>query len=334
VVSKIVDWAPSLSVTWPLACYPQNRCNGGNTAILALDIQKKGITDTHCVDYSWCANNPYCTSKPKKTSFDYSKTVNLNEMIPNCGCVMSTPHYLYSLSSSKFLSITNDNDINTNRLLVRQHIFNTGPVVGGYIVFKNFLGGNFSFTNDVYIETCDYATSTFSSGHLVSNNIVGAHAVSIMGWGIAKNTLTESGRADVPYWYVRNSWTSNWGEKGYFKIAMYPFNKLSQFDKVVSIKHGNGIMQSGGIILLNVSSAPVLKTFGELQSIYTKNLLHDNTYYSEYADPINKTVESKVNSFIFYLQNPVRCKFNISLIVILGLLICFITVLLNRKFVN
>lgn len=37
----------------------------------------------------------------------------------------------------------------------------------------------------------------------------GGHAVKIVGWG------TENG---TPYWKVANSWNTNWGEDGFFKI--------------------------------------------------------------------------------------------------------------------
>ncbi|VDM74705.1 unnamed protein product [Strongylus vulgaris] len=37
----------------------------------------------------------------------------------------------------------------------------------------------------------------------------GAHAIKIIGWGVEKGT---------PYWIVANSWNTDWGEDGYFRI--------------------------------------------------------------------------------------------------------------------
>ncbi len=52
---------------------------------------------------------------------------------------------------------------------------------------------------------------TYKSGvyRHTSGSSVGGHSVTIIGWG------TESG---TPYWLVRNSWNTDWGDKGYFKI--------------------------------------------------------------------------------------------------------------------
>lgn len=39
--------------------------------------------------------------------------------------------------------------------------------------------------------------------------MLGGHAIRIIGWGV------ENG---IPYWLIANSWNSDWGLKGTFKI--------------------------------------------------------------------------------------------------------------------
>ncbi len=54
---------------------------------------------------------------------------------------------------------------------------------------------------------------TYSSGVIVptardcTTNL--DHAIVIVGWGVEGTT---------PYWKVRNSWGTGWGEAGYFRI--------------------------------------------------------------------------------------------------------------------
>ncbi|KIH68331.1 papain family cysteine protease [Ancylostoma duodenale] len=58
-------------------------------------------------------------------------------------------------------------------------------------------------------------TSTVESGsrslQTAGGLPIGAHAVKIIGWG--RDTVK-----NLDYWLVANSWNSDWGEKGYFRI--------------------------------------------------------------------------------------------------------------------
>jgi cathepsin X len=61
-------------------------------------------------------------------------------------------------------------------------------------------------------ELEDYTGGIFAQcyDHIVSN-----HIVSIVGWGHG-----DLNGVDTPYWLVRNSWGSPWGEQGLFRIQM------------------------------------------------------------------------------------------------------------------
>jgi len=64
----------------------------------------------------------------------------------------------------------------------------------GFQVYKDF----FNYKTGIYKKTSpfwDYA---------------GGHAVKIVGWG---------NEAGTNYWIAANSWSANWGENGFFKIA-------------------------------------------------------------------------------------------------------------------
>ncbi|KAH3896885.1 hypothetical protein DPMN_021069 [Dreissena polymorpha] len=42
-----------------------------------------------------------------------------------------------------------------------------------------------------------------------SGQMLGGHAIKILGWGTEDST---------PYWLVANSWNEDWGDQGFFKI--------------------------------------------------------------------------------------------------------------------
>jgi cathepsin B len=76
---------------------------------------------------------------------------------------------------------------------IKEDIFNNGPVETYFTVYGDFI----YYSGGIYKRS--------------SEEILGAHAIKIVGWGREDGT---------DYWVVANSWGPNWGEKGHFRIAI------------------------------------------------------------------------------------------------------------------
>jgi cathepsin B len=76
---------------------------------------------------------------------------------------------------------------------IQQELMTNGPVEAAFTVYSDF--------------------PTYKSGvyHHVSGSYLGGHAVKILGWGVDAQTK-------APYWTVANSWNTDWGEGGFFRI--------------------------------------------------------------------------------------------------------------------
>lgn len=304
VATGKVKYKPNLSTTFCLSCYPQNQCNGGKPATLLQDISKSGLATNHCIDYSWCKDNKECSGLNPQIVRQSGHTERMNELIPKCGCYFPENKDLYFVTNPKYTIIQNKEPVEHFRNRIKSHIISEGPCLGGFVVFKNFTNsrGNFTKTKGVYLEYVNYTGDSYMDD---SEEMVGAHAVAIIGWGIEKDVQTKNGREDVPYWYCRNSWTTNWGQDGgYFKMAMYPYNQKSQFDKLATVEDPNGNMiQVGGIILCNSSDVHKSKNLDKLstQNIPKNKLSYFKTESSEITDISDKTIAKKDNRNINYL---------------------------------
>uniref|UniRef100_A0A7S3EVQ1 Peptidase C1A papain C-terminal domain-containing protein n=1 Tax=Haptolina ericina TaxID=156174 RepID=A0A7S3EVQ1_9EUKA len=78
---------------------------------------------------------------------------------------------------------------------MQKEIMANGPIQVAFNVYKSFM----SYKSGVYKK------KTFE---LIPE---GGHAVKIVGWG------TDPDQGD--YWTVANSWNTNWGDSGFFKIV-------------------------------------------------------------------------------------------------------------------
>jgi len=66
--------------------------------------------------------------------------------------------------------------------------------------------GSMEMAFDVYEDFLTYKTGVYQH---TTGNFLGGHAVRLIGWGTENNT---------PYWLIANSWNSDWGDHGYFKM--------------------------------------------------------------------------------------------------------------------
>ena len=338
VVANAVDWYPDLSTTWILSCNGQHQCHGGNPAD-ALDwVSRNMILSNHCIDYSWCSENEKCNGKATK---HFDKHFNLSELIPQkCGCIFDKEFYAYKIDKNIQHAIFNPNaDFGQNysqeniTQTIKNHILKWGPVLGGFIVFENFMKGHFTkvkATGGVYLENGDYDTKvgevTFRDNMATSKNYKGSHAVAIIGWGVAKGAIhdKDGNKKDIPYWYCRNSWTTKWGDGGYFKMAMHPYNQISQFDSMITLKTSLGIINPGGIVMIKATQKPKLQKFINIyQEGSLPPLLHSDDYYSKDPKGTNPNADNGGSGGKSNL-NKIMKIIGLIIVCILGIFVFFI----------
>lgn len=81
-------------------------------------------------------------------------------------------------------------DLTRDPLAIKQHIYGYGPVTACMVIYEDF----FHYTGGVYRHTTEKTS--------------GGHCVALIGWD-----------DDAGCWIGKNSWGTDWGEEGYFRIA-------------------------------------------------------------------------------------------------------------------
>jgi hypothetical protein len=277
VVSGL-KWNPLISTTYLMENFNnQNKCDGGNPATLLTSIEKSiGVPSEHCVDYSWCSTNPICNLS-NKGNFDsgYRKRIYLSTLITPKGCFFSkkngTPivRNLYRVKNVRniglsvgFGQIENDK----LNLLLKSVIFKKGPIIMGFRVFANFTNGEFSKVNKgIYFDNAYLENNVLKFFEGTLSAPADKHACVIVGWGIEKDVqINNNGdKDDVPYWQCRNTFGKEWGDNGYFKYAMYPYNQIGS---PMSIKGLGGFVafEENGI---SRGSSDTINIFSKTSSI-------------------------------------------------------------------
>uniref|UniRef100_A0A9L0ICU1 Cathepsin B n=1 Tax=Equus asinus TaxID=9793 RepID=A0A9L0ICU1_EQUAS len=164
-------------------------CNGGFPAEAWNFWTKQGLVsgglyDSHvgCRPYSIppCEHHvngsrPPCTGEGGDT--------------PKCSKICE-PGYSPSYKEDKHYGCSSYS-VSSSEKEIMAEIFKNGPVEAAFTVYSDFL----QYKSGVYQH--------------VAGDMMGGHAVRILGWGVENGT---------PYWLVGNSWNTDWGDNGFFKI--------------------------------------------------------------------------------------------------------------------
>ena len=270
VASKRVT-NPNLSPGYILSCYPQKQCEGGNPYLAMNDLYLHGARSSECIPLTLPIQPCKCKSEgpayfPKDIKVvcippDLSKYSKLDAEL-----IQSHLNKLYGTDTTVNLSMVSTINI---QKIIKDHIYIHGPVIGGFHLFKNFIKGDFRESNDIYMETFIYQGVPGIDYSDMEKDWVGSHAVVIVGWG-----EREVNGVNIPYWICRNSWGEAWGiYKGYFNIAMYPYNSVSQFEypSLIVSELGHGL--TGGVIMVKAGDirydTPIQQTL--VKHVYSKS---------------------------------------------------------------
>ena len=174
-------------------------------------IHKNDDTQLSFEDMVSCdTNDGGCQGGDPSTAWAYAKKVGLVSAacypytIPTCPpaqqpCLnfVNTPDCTHQCTNT---SINWDSDkrlISTAYMVhakdsgIENEILKNGPVEACFDVYEDFL----NYTSGVYSHS--------------SGDLLGGHCIKLIGWGV------DSG---VDYWVAANSWTTYWGNQGYFWI--------------------------------------------------------------------------------------------------------------------
>nr|XP_022913411.1 cathepsin B [Onthophagus taurus] len=122
----------------------------------------------------------------------------VNGTRPPCSAEGKTPKCTKQCQESYPITYKNDlhhgktaYSIRSKESDIQKEIMTNGPVEGAFTVYADLL----NYKSGVYQH--------------VEGSALGGHAIRILGWGV------ENGNK---YWLIANSWNSDWGDNGYFKM--------------------------------------------------------------------------------------------------------------------
>jgi hypothetical protein len=229
-------------------CTNDDKCNG--SSLEHLNNQTGTLNDLipYCIG---CKQPPYkimgeYVTIESERNLDNCQELDLAAEKKSLSCqVTGKGMYRYYAKNAFAVFAENDGQVDDARYDVKEHIMEVGPCMGAFFILSNFLDAvDYEETGGIYMENFQYKTLDGRRSALnedseldVKYKVEGGHAVIVVGWGVQNidtiNPQTGNKYGTVGYWIVKNTWGSEWNGDGHFKMAMYPHNKFSQFDKAL-----------------------------------------------------------------------------------------------------
>lgn len=172
-----------------------NGCDGGDPGSAWEYMASTGIqTGGNYGDYSWCSayEFPNCDHH---VDGKYGPCGTTEYPTPACPTACDS-NSTYTTPFNNDAHVFNSSySISSDPSQIMQEIMSEGPVEASFTVYSDFE----AYIGGVYQH--------------VSGDELGLHAIKILGWGVAVD-----GEYSAPYWLVANSWNTDWGEQGFFRI--------------------------------------------------------------------------------------------------------------------
>lgn len=179
-------------------------CEGAALYTAANILYTEGVTDINCF--------PGKAAPKRDSAYDVNMTsVGNSNDLPYCyklqtvdfdTCVdQKTAMRKYRAKTAYNVGDPQTDSLDQLELAIQHEIYRNGPVVSGFVVFDDFMDPTQFDGKTVYQHKNKSAGSN------------GGHAIRVCGWG----EETIDGEV-VPYWWIANSWGTQWGINGYFKM--------------------------------------------------------------------------------------------------------------------
>ncbi|CAI5454187.1 unnamed protein product [Caenorhabditis angaria] len=166
-------------------------CDGGDPLAAWKYWVKTGIvTGSNYTANEGCKPYPFppCEHHSKKTHFDPCP----HDLYPTPKCEKQcvSKYTDKSYNDDKFYG-SSAYGVKDDVEAIQKELMTHGPLEIAFEVYEDFL----NYDGGVYVHT--------------GGKLGGGHAVKLVGWGV------ENG---IPYWTCANSWNTDWGEDGFFRI--------------------------------------------------------------------------------------------------------------------